>query len=946
MNQYREELDRRRRADEAARREVAAQTQVTTAKRHTALMVAAIITTLMALLVVAPMRFTAFAGDEVDPVEAYLIDNVDEGIVSADNVIEAEAAAREQSSGLMLFAESISGVSIDRLEKTDKVFRTKFLLIDSEYAYDGMTIDDVFANDETTAAFIAQYENDLPLLDPGSESSYYVVMMDAAQFNGYGRVLDANFAKNNDRGERVDDIIYDAEKGIAYVPKSYYGVVPEAPAIEEEPQEEAIAEIVTEIPEEVAEAEAEEGEPQEEAADGEAEEPTGGEAEEPEGTEQEVADDGTDPAAADDVPEEAPAQAEPDGQGEAADQPDPDSQAAQLEAQGDAAQPAEAPAIATDDADAEPTLVAEGTFVASVDAVDDDISEDDGEFVSDPDAVSRDITYIDENGNEVIDGVPEIVDADEDEPLDYEGADAEILAISGEGDLVAEYEDGDPELAVEGFDGGIPEDQSIAEAEAISAELEQSKAEYEGAVPVQGQLLVAYDLLENDENKVSLRIDIKSEIGDVATSGLSSITVDGFDTGLTIPVVSPDDAGKITLSNILVYEGGTDVPYSFDEGAIAYDQTTGELTVGLSAFSATTIRIRIVPEDMLTSIIDAISNPVQADAATAAGMKAWPGGAFTNLDTDKFKAAISSKSTYDYSANQKVVNVDDYYRDTYTDFDRAGRAAKPYMYIGSCGENWTTEFITKTSNPNSDINWVWNNQRDYTAVFSFPGDTARPTKVTTQIGGMDFSGLTSLIGTSGNPTYCLMGAGTCCHIYNGGSFTTSMATSLMAVDGSIGWYQDGRWVTYAGTVRMRPLYINTSASEPYCIIAFCARSQYTQGACALYKFKIKSRHVPTKAYLVKTSSNAALTDANPGIYAKGCAKAVYGVYKTEAEAKSATNASRGKPVKVLTTKDNGQSDVVEIDPGTYWIKELVAPKGYTLDSKAYKQEVVKEKTTK
>ena len=92
-----------------------------------------------------------------------------------------------------------------------------------------------------------------------------------------------------------------------------------------------------------------------------------------------------------------------------------------------------------------------------------------------------------------------------------------------------------------------------------------------------------------------------------------------------------------------------------------------------------------------------------------------------------------------------------------------------------------------------------------------------------------------------------------------------------------------------------------------------------------------------KLSIKKTSANTDITDNNPCYSLKG---AEYGVYKTEADAKANKNK-----VKTLTTEENGWSNTVELDEGTYYLKETKNPKGYALNSSVVKVTIKANETT-
>ena len=75
--------------------------------------------------------------------------------------------------------------------------------------------------------------------------------------------------------------------------------------------------------------------------------------------------------------------------------------------------------------------------------------------------------------------------------------------------------------------------------------------------------------------------------------------------------------------------------------------------------------------------------------------------------------------------------------------------------------------------------------------------------------------------------------------------------------------------------------------------------------------------------LKKTSANPAISDGNSCYSLKD---AVYGVYGD-----SGCTDQRA----TLTTDESGNSNSVDLSPGTYWVKEISAPKGFALDEEAH-----------
>ena len=113
---------------------------------------------------------------------------------------------------------------------------------------------------------------------------------------------------------------------------------------------------------------------------------------------------------------------------------------------------------------------------------------------------------------------------------------------------------------------------------------------------------------------------------------------------------------------------------------------------------------------------------------------------------------------------------------------------------------------------------------------------------------------------------------------------------------------------------------------------FSGSTPQTVGTVFELAFKLQSKG---KLCIKKTSANPAITDNNPCYSLKG---AEYGVYKSEADAKANKNK-----VKTLTIgkydnseKNKDWSNEVELDEGTYYVKETKNPKGYALNNSVVK----------
>lgn len=99
-----------------------------------------------------------------------------------------------------------------------------------------------------------------------------------------------------------------------------------------------------------------------------------------------------------------------------------------------------------------------------------------------------------------------------------------------------------------------------------------------------------------------------------------------------------------------------------------------------------------------------------------------------------------------------------------------------------------------------------------------------------------------------------------------------------------------------------------------------------------------------KLSIMKKSANPEITDNNPCYSLKG---AEYGVYKTEADATNDKNKVNTLIIGKYddTEKNKNWSNEIELEAGTYYVKETKAPKGYALNPNAVKVVIEAGKNT-
>lgn len=122
---------------------------------------------------------------------------------------------------------------------------------------------------------------------------------------------------------------------------------------------------------------------------------------------------------------------------------------------------------------------------------------------------------------------------------------------------------------------------------------------------------------------------------------------------------------------------------------------------------------------------------------------------------------------------------------------------------------------------------------------------------------------------------------------------------------------------------------------------FSGSTPQTVGTVFELAFKVQSKG---KLSIMKKSANPDITDNNPCYSLKG---AEYGVYKTEADAKADKNKVN---TLIIGKYDNSEkykdwSNEIELDAGTYYVKETKTPKGYALNPNAVKVVIEAGKNT-
>ena len=173
-------------------------------------------------------------------------------------------------------------------------------------------------------------------------------------------------------------------------------------------------------------------------------------------------------------------------------------------------------------------------------------------------------------------------------------------------------------------------------------------------------------------------------------------------------------------------------------------------------------------------------------------------------------------------------------------------------------------------------------------------------------------------------------------------------------DGSNGWETDSDWESSWNNAAKNATLSHNGTK-------YTTNSKLYNGTKSLYDFAITNlkgndniRIVvlddktpgPQKGKLsiMKKSANPEITDNNPCYELKG---AEYGVYKTKADATNDKNKVNTLIIGKYddTEKNKNWSNEIELEAGTYYVKETKAPKGYGLNPNAVKVVIEAGKNT-
>lgn len=427
-------------------------------------------------------------------------------------------------------------------------------------------------------------------------------------------------------------------------------------------------------------------------------------------------------------------------------------------------------------------------------------------------------------------------------------------------------------------------------------------------VALQAQLLVARDA--GTEPEVTIHVQVSGGgLGVSPADREQDVTVTGYDNAVTVPVVAPQDAARVSLADLVVRPEGFDEALALDDTCASYDKETGELTLALSPVALAGLDIEIA-SDPASAAVKVLTMPRDVFAVSESAMDAWPWGSIRLFPA--LQRAYEKNSLITYKGRSILFEE----MDGSSEGKAAVNEAKAvYYYPG-------THDATDKDLDLADAAGVFDQPREkqnYWRAIGLPSDKLSSDFSVGSKG--DWEGLKSWTGST---TTVVMPAA-CAHI-----------TQRVAIEP-----EEGK--SYAiDTIKARVLSIHIDKKHPddsYVIMSFCTEHLLTkdkdnpaeadQVGTGIAKFRLEATG---GMRLEKSSASTTLVSGNPCYSLAG---AVYGVYDKKEDAQ----ADRDR-VGTLETDAKGASTTLEgLSAKTYYVRELTAPKGYLLDATVRSVEV-------
>lgn len=446
-----------------------------------------------------------------------------------------------------------------------------------------------------------------------------------------------------------------------------------------------------------------------------------------------------------------------------------------------------------------------------------------------------------------------------------------------------------------------------------------------GNAPVQAQLFFRYDSSISDKSGVSVHIDNQNP--DVKVKAADQVVVgDDLDVQFDIPVATKDTAENINASYFSIKVNGNEEPIELTDNSVAYDEDNGVLTLASNAMTTTSVDITIKPK--------AVAAYAASTSTSKADLKAVPGVKLKENLTKENEGTYSTYKSTLYWADEPYLYK--HQNDPTSVVDKKSWLRKnlglmdDYMWGAAISEKsgHTYNAIKKADNTydfnhktikderngfDTHADWTYYMNYRFGVDKDFAKYKAGTSSKTGREPDIDW---TQLADNSRSEVYAL----NCCHIGNG---------TVMKPIGTVSYDTkkiDGAQVRQSKTrspIRISVMFV--SEKENYVIFGMVTPQMNSQAGFGMYK--VRFSEASGKISIKKKSSNTSVTNGNSLYSLKG---AVYGIFKTKADATAKKNA-----VGSITLDANATGSLSGLENGTYYVRETKAPSGYKEDATVY-----------
>lgn len=446
-----------------------------------------------------------------------------------------------------------------------------------------------------------------------------------------------------------------------------------------------------------------------------------------------------------------------------------------------------------------------------------------------------------------------------------------------------------------------------------------------GNAPVQAQLFFRYDSSISDKSGVSVHIDNQNP--DVKVKAADQVVVgDDLDVQFDIPVATKDTAENINASYFSIKVNGNEEPIELTDNSVAYDEDNGVLTLASNAMTTTSVDITIKPK--------AVAAYAASTSTSKADLKAVPGVKLKENLTKENEGTYSTYKSTLYWADEPYLYK--HQNDPTSVVDKKSWLRKnlglmdDYMWGAAISEKsgHTYNAIKKADNTydfnhktikderngfDTHADWTYYMNYRFGVDKDFAKYKAGTSSKTGREPDIDW---TQLADNSRSEVYAL----NCCHIGNG---------TVMKPIGTVSYDTkkiDGAQVRQSKTrspIRISVMFV--SEKENYVIFGMVTPQMNSQAGFGMYK--VRFSEASGKISIQKSSADASATNGNTLYSLKD---AVYGVYKSNADAAAKRNA-----VGSITLDANGNGSLNGLENGTYYVRETQAPAGYEENAQVY-----------